>query len=88
MIIAFIDMDRVLDLGCIEFLFEGVDTGIDAIVKASYRAESGDAVAVTLPLPRPADIVPEDLPLVIRYEDADLAAGDRLLRLCDQAERR
>ncbi len=49
----------------------------DAIVKASYRAEAGDAVAVTLPLPRPADIVPEDLPLVIRYEDADLLVVDK-----------
>lgn len=49
----------------------------DSIVKASYRAQPGDAVAVTLPLPRPADIVAEDLPLVVMYEDADLLVVDK-----------
>jgi len=49
----------------------------DVIVKASYRTQAGDAVAVTLPLPKPTDIVPEDLPLVICYEDSDLVVVDK-----------
>lgn len=49
----------------------------DAIVKASYGVQQGDAVAVTLPLPKPSDIVAQDLPLTICYEDSDLLVVDK-----------
>lgn len=40
--------------------------------KASYRAEVGDAVHVTVPAPPGRDVVPEQIPLDIVYEDEHL----------------
>ncbi len=41
-------------------------------VAKNYKLKSGDAVSVTLPEPEEVDIVPEDIPLEIVYEDNDL----------------
>ncbi|MBA3946642.1 MAG: RluA family pseudouridine synthase [Herpetosiphonaceae bacterium] len=46
-------------------------------VKPSMIVATGDTVQVTLPLPQPSDLVPEDLPLIIRYEDDDLLVVDK-----------
>ncbi len=40
--------------------------------KASYRAEAADAVHVTVPAPPGRDVVPENIPLDIVYEDEHL----------------
>ena len=41
-------------------------------VKKNYKLRQGDRVSVTLPEPRPAGLIPEDIPLDILYEDGDL----------------
>ncbi|MDR0222729.1 MAG: RluA family pseudouridine synthase [Oscillospiraceae bacterium] len=38
----------------------------------NYKLKIGDEIALTVPEPESADIVPEDIPLDIRYEDGDL----------------
>jgi 23S rRNA pseudouridine1911/1915/1917 synthase len=45
--------------------------------KASYRAESGDTVAVQVPPPPGREIVPEQIPLDIVYEDEHLLVVDK-----------
>jgi len=41
-------------------------------VSKSYKLAGGEAVAVTLPEPEPAEAVPQDIPLDVVYEDADV----------------
>lgn len=41
-------------------------------VKTSYKLKSGDIVQVTIPEPEVLQIIPEDIPLDILYEDADI----------------
>ena len=41
-------------------------------VKASAKPSEGDVVALTFPAPQETSIEPEDIPLDILYEDADL----------------
>jgi 23S rRNA pseudouridine1911/1915/1917 synthase len=41
-------------------------------VKKNYRSSPGDEVSVTLPEPEPAELVPQDIPLDVVYEDPDL----------------
>lgn len=43
-----------------------------ACAKANYRLRTGDCIQVTLPEPREVDLIPENLPLDIVYEDADV----------------
>lgn len=45
--------------------------------KASYRAEAGDTVQVVVPPPPGRDIVPEQIPLDIVYEDEHLLVVDK-----------
>lgn len=42
--------------------------------KASYEPTAGDVIELLVPPPEPADIVPEDIPLDIIYEDDHLLA--------------
>ncbi len=42
--------------------------------KASYEPTEGDLIAVTLPPPPPSDVIPEDIPLDVLYEDRWLLA--------------
>ncbi len=45
--------------------------------KASYRAEEGEEIEVTIP-PLPArDVAPESIPLVVRHEDDDVVVIDK-----------
>ena len=45
--------------------------------KASYRAAPGEEVLVTVPPPVGHDILAEEIPLVVRYEDEDVAVIDK-----------
>lgn len=45
--------------------------------KAGYALSAGESVLVRLPEPAPIDAVPEDIPLSILYEDADIAVVDK-----------
>lgn len=47
------------------------------LVKPSYAVQPADEISVTLPLPQPTDIVAENIPLTIVYEDADLLVVDK-----------
>ena len=40
----------------------------------SYKVRAGDCIAVTIPDPVEAEVLPEAIPLDIVYEDADLLA--------------
>ncbi|MDO5547276.1 MAG: RluA family pseudouridine synthase [Eubacteriales bacterium] len=41
-------------------------------LKKNYKVSAGDAIWVTLPEPKEVEIQPEDIPLDVVYEDADL----------------
>ncbi len=45
--------------------------------KASYRGRAGERIAVVVPPPPGRDVVPEDLPLAVVYEDDDLLVVDK-----------
>lgn len=49
----------------------------DRTVKPSYQIQPADQIDVTLPLPKPTDLVAENLPLNVVYEDADLLVVDK-----------
>lgn len=42
------------------------------IIKANYRLREGDIVALAIPKPEPLEILPENIPLDIVYEDNDV----------------
>ncbi|EHB65174.1 MULTISPECIES: RluA family pseudouridine synthase [Paenibacillus] len=44
----------------------------DSPVKANYKVSQGDRIALTIPAPSVVEIVPEDIPLDIAYEDRDV----------------
>ena len=45
--------------------------------KTSLRVSAGQQIDVEFPPPAPSSLAPEDLPLVVLYEDADLAVIDK-----------
>ena len=47
-------------------------------VKPSAIVAAADAVVIKLPIPQPSDLGAEDIPLVVRYEDADLLVVDKI----------
>ena len=42
------------------------------VAKPSYRVRAGDAVTLEIPAPQPLTALPENIPLAVLYEDADL----------------
>ena len=55
-----------------QLLEKGAVTRNGANAKKNDRVQAGDAVAVTLPEPVAPEVVPQDLPLEIVYEDSEL----------------
>jgi 23S rRNA pseudouridine1911/1915/1917 synthase len=49
----------------------------DNFAKANYKVEVGDVISVDVPEPVEADIIPEDIPLSILYEDEDVIVVDK-----------
>lgn len=45
--------------------------------KASYRAEPGEEIVVSIPPPTGRDVEPEEIPLAVRYEDDDVVVIDK-----------
>ena len=43
-----------------------------AVLKKNGRPEAGDELTVELPEPEPADVLPQDIPLDVVFEDADV----------------
>jgi len=50
----------------------------DQTVRPSYQVQSGDRIELEVPEPEPLEVPPEDIPLDIRYEDADLLVVDKV----------
>src|SRR3954454_4419994 len=48
-----------------------------AIHKQGYKLKAGDVVVLDMPAPQPSPLTPEDIPLNIVYEDADLLVVDK-----------
>ena len=44
--------------------------------RASYRAREGEAVRVEIPAPVGREVLPEDIPLSVAYEDDDILVVD------------
>jgi len=79
-------LDRFLAARCpdlsrsrIQQLIESGHVAVNGhAAKAAHRLKSGDVVAVTVPPPQPAPgLSPEDIPLTVVYEDADLLVVDK-----------
>jgi len=49
----------------------------DGAAKKHYVPRPGDSIAVRVPVPRETTLVAEDIPLVIRHEDASLAVVEK-----------
>lgn len=48
-----------------------------AVATKSLRLKQGDAVEVTVPAPEPLEVLPENIPLSVMFEDADLIVIDK-----------
>jgi 23S rRNA pseudouridine1911/1915/1917 synthase len=48
-----------------------------AAAKRSHAVRAGESVSLEVPDPRPTELTPEDIPLAILYEDAELLAIDK-----------
>jgi 23S rRNA pseudouridine1911/1915/1917 synthase len=55
-----------------QWIKDGLVTVNDRHVKANYKCSAGDIVVVRLPEPEPLHVEPENIPLDIYYEDADV----------------
>ena len=68
-----------LSRAAVQRLIDGAQVQINNAVvgKPGQRVHVGDAISVTVPVPEPLEIVPEDLPLLVLYEDADLIVVDK-----------
>ena len=53
-------------------LEEGAVTLAGRAVKKNYKTTPGDVLEVVLPDPEPVDLVPQDIPLDVVYEDGDV----------------
>jgi len=58
-----------------------VDEGLVLVAgearKSNYKVRAGDTITVRIPPPRPTDILPEEIPLEVVYEDADLVVVNK-----------
>ena len=61
---------RLIDEGC-------VTLGGVVVAKANTKVKAGDLVEIEIPEPEPLELVAEDIPLAILYEDAELIAIDK-----------
>lgn len=55
-----------------DWIKEGAVTVNGRVVKANYKTDEADVVALAIPEAQAADILPEDIPLDIVYEDSDV----------------
>lgn len=55
-----------------KLLKDGLVSVDGKIVKANYRLSAGEELQFTVPVQEEPDILPEDIPLTILYEDSDL----------------
>ncbi|MBI4666352.1 MAG: RluA family pseudouridine synthase [Nitrospinae bacterium] len=55
-----------------KLLDEGLVSVSGKVAHASTKLKSGDTVAFTIPAPKPAQVLPENIPLDVVYEDDDI----------------
>ncbi len=78
-------LDRFLAERCGSLSRSRIQTLIDEGVvrvggeprRASYRVKAGDRVDMTIPAPGRLDLLPEEIPLSVPYEDEDLLVVDK-----------
>ena len=58
-------------------LEEGAVTVNGVPVKKNYKTQMGDVLTAVLPAPQPVEAVPQDIPLDIVYEDADVVVVNK-----------
>ena len=58
-------------------LEEGAVTVNGVPVKKNYKTQPGDVLTASLPDPQPVEAVPQDIPLDIVYEDADIVVVNK-----------
>ena len=56
---------------------EGHVTRLGGVMKANYKVEGHEEIRAVIPPPEPTDLVPEDIPLDVVYEDDDLIAVNK-----------
>lgn len=56
---------------------DGRVTVCDEAVKSNYKLRTGDKILVCIPEPQVLSVLPEDIPLKIVYEDADIIVVDK-----------
>ncbi len=56
---------------------EGKASVNGSFAKANYKVTAGDSVILCIPDPTELDVVPEDIPLKILYEDSDVIVVDK-----------
>ena len=68
-----------LSRASVQRLIDGAHVQINHMVvaKPGQRVRAGDTVAVLVPAPEPIEVVAEDLPLAVLYEDADIIVIDK-----------
>ena len=59
------------------YIREGNVTVNDAVVKPSYKIRTDDDIDMMVPVVKPREIPPEDIPLDVVYEDEDLIAVNK-----------
>lgn len=57
---------------CQQLIKEGFVTVNDKVAKSNVKPNEGDVVVITVPAPKETEIIPEDIPLDILYEDKDI----------------
>lgn len=55
-----------------ELIDDGLILVNQKVEKASYKVKDGDAIEVTVPAVKPLDVIPENIPLDIIYDDNDV----------------
>jgi 23S rRNA pseudouridine1911/1915/1917 synthase len=67
-----------LSRATVQKLIDGAQIRINGAIvgKPGQRVRAGDRIAVVIPAPEPIDVVAENIPLVVLYEDADVIVID------------
>ena len=53
---------------------------MEKLKKASYKIKMNDAIEITIPDNKEMDVLPEDIPLDIVYEDQDVIVVNKTFR--------
>lgn len=60
-----------------QWLKAGFVRANEDVIKANYKVKSGDVLQVTIPKPEPLDLVAQDIPLPIVFEDEELVVVNK-----------